>query len=62
MYYTLSITVEIRDDIPAVQYRPITIETISTSKQDVTEQELNMVANAFRDQIKGLLRRATNND
>jgi len=62
MFYTLSITAEISDGIPAVQYRPITIETISTSKQDVTEQELHMVANAFRDQIKGMLRRATNND
>lgn len=55
MFYTLQITAEIDANRPAAIHRPISVETFAGGKKDVTEEEIELVADAFKRQIKGLL-------
>ena len=54
MIYTLSITAEESRDVkPAIC--PVKIETITLTKDKVTESELDMVATAFQAQVRDLV-------
>lgn len=55
MFYTLQITAETERDMPAALHRPASIETFTGSKENVTEEEIEMVAEAFKAQVKTLL-------
>lgn len=55
MIYTLRVTVEALGNMPARQHEPISIRTFTNSKSEITSQEIDMVAEAFRRQIKLLL-------
>ena len=56
MFYTMQITVEPHHDQTAAQHRPICMETLTSIKTDISEDEIKMVAKAFSEQItKALL-------
>ena len=55
MFYTMQITAEIEKDRPARVHRPCTIETFTNKKDSVTDMEIDMVAEAFKQQLKDLL-------
>ena len=55
MLYTLQITAEPETGRPAVMHTPATIETITVRKENVTDEEVEMVAEAFKAQVKQLL-------
>ena len=55
MFYTLQITAEPERDHPAAMHRPATIETFTGRKDNVTDDEIEMVAEAFKAQVKQLL-------
>lgn len=55
MFYTLQITAEPASDQPAAMHRPATIETFTGRKENVTDEDIEMVAEAFKAQVKQLL-------
>lgn len=55
MFYTLQITAETEVDKPAAMHRPATIETLTGRKENVTDEEIEMVSEAFKAQVKQLL-------
>lgn len=55
MFYTLQITAEPASYQPAAMHRPATIETFTGRKENVTDEEIEMVAAAFKAQVKQLL-------
>ena len=56
MFYTLQITAETDKDVLPAIHRPVTIETFTGRKENVTAEEIEMVAEAFKTQLKLLLR------
>lgn len=55
MFYTLQITAELDANRPAAIHRPVSIETHTAGKATVTDEEIELVADAFKRQIKDLL-------
>jgi len=55
MFYTLQITAEQKKDTLACQHHPISLETFTGRKEDVTDAELDMVAEAFKAQVREIL-------
>jgi hypothetical protein len=54
MKYSLQISVTTSLDHPAL-HRPVMIETISDSFDKITDTEIDMVAEAFKKQVKDLI-------
>ena len=55
MFYTLQITAESESDMTPRLHRPCSLETLTGRKENVTDEEIDMVADAFKQQIKQLL-------
>lgn len=55
MFYTLQITAETDRDLPPCLHRPVSIETYTGRKENVTEAELDVIAEAFKAQVRDLL-------
>lgn len=55
MFYTLQITAEPERNQTAAIHRPASIETFTGRKENVTDEEIEMVAEAFKAQVKTLL-------
>lgn len=55
MIYALRIIAETSRNVTERQHSPVVVETITNSKEIITEEELRMVAEAFKAQIYGLL-------
>ena len=56
MYYGMNIFCEIRTDTPTREHEPILIKTMTVNNEDIKEEELEMVAEAFKRQILDVLR------
>lgn len=55
MFYTIQITAEPNNDKLPRLHKPCTLQTLTEKKEDVTDEEVEMVADAFKRQVKQLL-------
>ena len=55
MIYTLQITCETDKEMPAVLHRPVSIETTAINEDEISPQELEAVAEFFKQQVSALL-------
>jgi hypothetical protein len=55
MFYQMKIYAEINSEVTPLVHSPIIVETTASEKSKVTDREIELVADAFRAQVKDAL-------